>query len=164
MKSIEQLNHFNRQSFIEYLSDIFEHSRWITEQAEQRRPFLSLQDLHQAMKKIVETADTEAQLTLIKAHPHLGDTVQMSEDSTNEQNQAGLKNLTPIEFEQFTTLNKQYVTKFQFPFITAVKGKNKEEIYQEMQRRLHNDEQTEYNTALNEIYKIAMFRLEGKVH
>lgn len=163
MLSIQQLNEANQQTFVNILGDIFEHSRWIAEEAVQYRPFHSLTNLHQTMKMIVEKSTPEAKLTLIKAHPNLGDTVQMSDDSVSEQSNAGLKNLSPQEFQQFINLNKQYMTKYQFPFVTAVRGKNKDTIYQEMVSRIHNDPNTEYNTALNEIYKIAMFRLEEKI-
>jgi len=163
MLSIQQLNEANQQTFVTILGDIFEHSSWIAEEAVQYRPFHSLTDLHQTMKMIVEKSTPEAKLTLIKAHPNLGDTVQMSDDSVSEQSNAGLKNLSPQEFQQFINLNKQYMTKYQFPFVTAVRGKNKDTIHQEMASRIHNDPDTEYNTALNEIYKIALFRLEEKI-
>lgn len=163
MLSINQLNEVNQQTFVAILGDIFEHSSWIAEEAIQYRPFHSLIDLHQTMKMIVVKSTPEVKLTLIKAHPNLGDTVQMSDDSVSEQSNAGLKHLSPQEFQQFINLNQQYMTKYQFPFVTAVRGKNKDTIYQEMLARIHNDTKIEYNTALNEIYKIAMFRLEDKI-
>jgi 2-oxo-4-hydroxy-4-carboxy-5-ureidoimidazoline decarboxylase len=45
----------------------------------------------------------------------------------------------------------------------AVRGKQKEDIYEAMQSRLLNTEQTEFNTALEEVYKIAFFRLTDKI-
>lgn len=64
-------------------------------------------------------------LALIKEHPNLGDRVQMSENSVNEQENAGLNQLTEKEYKQFIYMNQSYMDKFGFPFILAVRGKTK---------------------------------------
>jgi 2-oxo-4-hydroxy-4-carboxy-5-ureidoimidazoline decarboxylase len=87
----------------------------------------------------------------------------MTSASTEEQTKAGLQNLTQDEYEQFSSLNGTYMEKFPFPFILAVRGKQKEDIYEAMQSRLLNTEQTEFDTALEEVYKIAFFRLTDKI-
>ncbi len=58
----------------------------------------------------------------------------MSDDSTKEQHGAGLKDLTADEYENFISLNRQYMNKFGFPFILAVRGKDKNDIYQSMKQ------------------------------
>lgn len=49
----------------------------------------------------------------------------MTSASTEEQTKAGLQNLTQNEYEQFSSLNGMYMEKFPFPFILAVRGKQK---------------------------------------
>ncbi|MBY0095761.1 2-oxo-4-hydroxy-4-carboxy-5-ureidoimidazoline decarboxylase [Mesobacillus maritimus] len=162
MRTIDELNALDRVSFIERLGGIFEHSPWVAEKAWDSKPFTSVMHLHKEMVQVVETSSTTQKLALIQSHPNLGDTVQMSEDSVNEQKGAGLTDLTPEEYAKFINMNQQYLDTFGFPFILAVRGKNKHDIYKAMEERVHIDKESEFETALHEIYKIALLRLEEK--
>ena len=64
------------------------------------------------------------------------------------------------ELARFTELNTAYRSRFGFPFIMAVKGKTKGEISAEFVRRLDNDAPTEFATALDQINRIAAFRIK----
>lgn len=163
MVTIEKINHLSKTEFIEMLGEIFENSPWIANKAAEHRPYASLASLHNQMVEIVKNAPRTEQLELIRAHPNLGERIEMSEESKEEQKGAGLKDLTLAEFESFQMLNKAYTEKFQFPFIFAVKGKTKNEIHQAMQGRVKQPKEQEFETALSEIYKIALFRLEEKI-
>ena len=59
----------------------------------------------------------------------------------------------------FTALNDRYKARFGFPFILAVKGKSKAEIIASFERRLGNDTEAEFATALGQIERIALLRL-----
>ncbi|MDN5672662.1 MAG: OHCU decarboxylase, partial [Pseudomonas sp.] len=52
-----------------------------------------------------------------------------------------------------------YKAKFKFPFIMAVKGSNRHQILAAFETRIHNSADTEFKCALDEINKIALFRL-----
>ncbi|MBP3038565.1 2-oxo-4-hydroxy-4-carboxy-5-ureidoimidazoline decarboxylase [Bacillaceae bacterium Marseille-Q3522] len=160
---LAELNQYNKAAFINALGEIFEHSSWIAEKAAAYRPFSSIEVLQQTMIEIVRNAPDEDQLALIRAHPNLGYKIEMSPDSTKEQQGAGLQSLTKEEYENFRLLNEQYMNKFGFPFIFAVKGKTKDDIYEAMTKRVVNTYKEEFATALAEIYKIARFRLQDKV-
>ena len=56
-------------------------------------------------------------------------------------------------------LNELYVARFAFPFILAVRGHTPESILAAMTQRLGNDRVTERATALQQINRIAGFRL-----
>ncbi|MBT2655665.1 2-oxo-4-hydroxy-4-carboxy-5-ureidoimidazoline decarboxylase [Bacillus sp. ISL-18] len=163
MYTIEKINETTFQQFMEILSGIFEHSPWIAEQAEGLKPFHSIYHLHQEMVNIVKNSSLEQKLALIKAHPNLGERVAMTADSNQEQKGAGLQSLTPAEYNQLITMNQRYMDKFGFPFILAVRGKNKQQIYQSIEERLHHSKEVEFEIALTEIYKIALLRLEEKM-
>lgn len=162
MYKIDEINQTNHEEFMEITDGIFEHSPWIAKKAEKAKPFSSLQHLHQEMVTIVENSSYEEKLTLIKAHPNLGERVAMTTDSTKEQSGSGLQNLTPEEYEQFLSMNQLYMEKFGFPFILAVRGKDKHQIYQAMVSRFQNSDDIEFQTALAEIYKIAGLRLQER--
>lgn len=156
---MEEVNQMNKEEFVEKVGWVFEHSPWVASAAWESMPFESRENLLQTMIDIVQNAEETKQLALLRAHPDLGTRLQMSEVSQKEQAGAGLNKLSKEEFEEFVSLNKMYVNKFQFPFIMAVKGQSKETILAAMKQRVHNTYEEEYNIALHEVYKIAGFRL-----
>ena len=54
----------------------------------------------------------------------------------------------------------EYRLKFKFPFIIAVKGLNKNQIIDNMQKRVNNSKTKEFETAISEIHKIAELRIK----
>ncbi|WYP25802.1 2-oxo-4-hydroxy-4-carboxy-5-ureidoimidazoline decarboxylase [Alkalihalobacillus sp. FSL W8-0930] len=162
-QTLDQLNHCSPEEFVETLAGMYEHSPWVAEQVVNYRPFKSIHSLYEAMKMEVSQSDEATKLNLLCAHPNLGERIQMTDSSKAEQSQAGLTELTEEEFKSFKALNKRYMATFTFPFILAVKGKKKQEIYHEMERRVHHSAETEFDTALAEVDKIALFRLKDLI-
>ena len=164
MSTLKQINHYTIDQFTQVFGEIFEHSPWIAQKAAIARPFSSLEEVYETMKEIVELSPKEQQLTLILEHPELGTRLQMSNASVQEQAGAGLNTLTPDEFKYISALNARYTEKFHFPFIIAVAGKDKHTIMSEMERRLSLIVEEEFQTALQEIYKIAKMRFQQIVN
>lgn len=161
--TLEEINSFSRESFVAALGWIFEHSPWVAERAWMRRPFTDLEGLHAAMTEEVGRASREEQLALLRAHPDLGTRARISAASTEEQSGAGLDRLSPEEFAQLQKHNAAYREKFGFPFLYAVKGSNKYDILQALEKRLKADPEEEFRQALSQVYRIAMFRLRDAV-
>ncbi len=157
--TLDEINQLSREAFVEAVGWVFEHSPWIAAQAWESRPWQSLEALHGAMLQQVEAASLEAKLALIRAHPDLGSRVKMAQASVQEQKGAGLDSLNPEEFNRIRQLNQQYTQKFGFPFILAVRGKSRTDVFAAMETRLLGSPEEELQTALAEIYKIAFFRL-----
>jgi 2-oxo-4-hydroxy-4-carboxy-5-ureidoimidazoline decarboxylase len=158
--TLDQLNQNSETEFIASLAAIFEHSPWVAANVVSERPFSSLEELHVAMVGAVKTASLETQLTLIRAHPDLGMRLKMSEQSVSEQAGLGLDRLSPNEFERFSSLNNAYREKFGFPFIVAVRNHTRATVLEQFVIRLENSVELEIQTALEEICKIAGFRLK----
>ncbi len=157
----------DRTAFVSAFADIYEHSPWVAEKAYELGVDDSLNDielLHQRMADILLSASHEAQLALINAHPDLAGKAairgELTASSTAEQAGAGIQDCTAEEFARFTELNDAYKAKFGFPFIKAVKGSNRHQILAAFEERIHNTPEQEFQTALAEINKIAMFRLQ----
>jgi OHCU decarboxylase len=157
-----------KASFIEHFKDIYEHSPWVAEHTYTRLPSINaddIQQLHQLMSDTLSNASKNQQLTLINAHPDLAGKAalrnELTASSTHEQAGAGIHECSPQEFAHFTELNKAYKAKFNFPFIMAVKGSNRLQILEAFETRIHNDIDTEFEQAIKEINKIALFRLEA---
>lgn len=155
----------NRQDFVATFGGIFEHSPWIAEEAYDRglNESDNADNLHKALCKTMRAADHERQLALIRAHPDLAGKLAieggLTEESRGEQASAGLDQCSPEEFARFSQLNADYVKRFGFPFILAVKGSTKEIILAALEARMDNNSEAEFETALTQIERIAGFRL-----
>jgi 2-oxo-4-hydroxy-4-carboxy-5-ureidoimidazoline decarboxylase len=162
--SISGVNSMTKKAFVECFGGIAEHSPWIAEAATAERPFADVEAMIAAFGKSVRSASRERQLDLLRAHPDLaGRAKAITDDSRREQKGAGLDSLSPGEFTRFTAFNRSYREKFGFPFIFAVRGATKHAILDAFERRIANDSQIEFSTALGEVCKILRFRLEDRV-
>jgi 2-oxo-4-hydroxy-4-carboxy-5-ureidoimidazoline decarboxylase len=153
----------DRAAFVQKFGGIFENSPWVAEQAWEKRPFASLDEMHAAMVAVAKYAPAPLQLTLLQSHPDLAgkeaQTGTMTASSVAEQASAGLNALTHDEMTQISNLNAAYKKKFGFPFIIAVRMHTKEGILFEFTRRLQNDTQTEFANDLQNVYIITRLRL-----
>lgn len=181
---VEQTATVDAGAFVARYGGVYEHSPWVAERtlargalpaalasghgAEVRlRSDEDAQLLAAALAETLAMASVAEQRALILAHPDLvgraalaGD---LTDESTTEQSSAGLDSCTPEELERFQALNAAYRERFGFPFIMAVRGSKKQAILDGFESRIDNDADTEFATALCEIDRIAMFRLEALV-
>jgi len=161
--TLSEVNDLEQEQFAATLGGIFEDSPWVARRAWDSRPFHSIEALHGAMTRQVESATRAEQLALLRAHPDLGTRARMSAASTREQDGAGLDQLTPEEYAELGTRNKAYRDKFGFPFLFAVKGSGKNDIMEALRRRTERDAEAEVAEALAQVYRIAWFRLEAAI-
>ena len=167
MIALAELNAATSGKFVAALDGIFEHTPWIAERTAARRPFASRLDLLDAMRAVVDAASEDEQLELIRAHPQLAGRAAIHDEltaaSTREQQGAGLNACSPNEFARLQELNGAYNAKFGFPFILAVRGHDRASIIAAFEARLCNDVDAERRTALEQIARIAEFRLASTV-
>jgi 2-oxo-4-hydroxy-4-carboxy-5-ureidoimidazoline decarboxylase len=165
--TLDQINSMPADAFVTVLAGIFEHSPWVPETAASQRPFASIDALHKAMSQIVEQSGDDRQLTLINAHPELAGKAavrgELTAESTREQSGAGLNLCTQEEFDRLQSLNAQYREKFGFPFILAVRGYDRHGIIANFEKRVNHDRAEELRTSLDQIYRIARFRLDDLI-
>jgi 2-oxo-4-hydroxy-4-carboxy-5-ureidoimidazoline decarboxylase len=144
-------------------ADIAEHSPWVADHAFRDAPFDTREEMIASFTMAVHHADPDDQLALLRAHPDLATRAKLTDDSSKEQANAGLDTLSAEEFSRFTKLNDAYKDKNHFPFIFAVKGATKHQILAGFESRIHNDTETEFRTALEQVCRIIRFRLEDRV-
>lgn len=161
--TLTELNAKDRRAFVEAVGWVFEDSPWVAERAWDKRPFGSLDALHEAMTAVVAAAPIEQQLALLRAHPDLGARARMSDASEREQAGAGLDTLSREELKRLRALNTAYREKFGFPFLYAVKGSTKHDVLGALERRLPSRRDLEQQEALQQVYRIARFRLEDVI-
>jgi len=165
--SLSELNGVDKDTFIAILGGIFEHSPWVAEQVYGQQPFADVSVLHQAMVAKVKDSNEEMRKRLICSHPELAgkeaEEGGLTADSKSEQSSAGLDQCTTQEFARLKQLNAAYRGKFSFPFIIAVRGRNRHEIMEDMEIRLNNSPEVEFDRCIEEIARIAELRLEGLI-
>src|ERR1700694_4698621 len=161
-KTLSDLNACGKDDFVAALSNVFEYSPWIAEQAASMRPFAGVKQLLEAMKLAVDRAAPELRVALIKAHPDLADKTQraagLTAESSAEQNSVGLDRLSDAEYEGFERGNKAYPARFVCPSIFCVRRHTRDSILRDFERRLPNDAKAEVATSIAEICRIAALR------
>jgi OHCU decarboxylase len=161
--SIAEINAMSAGDFAAAFGGVAEHSPWVARHAASARPFASRAVMIQAFTNAVQGASREAQLALLRAHPDLGTRAGLTEDSSREQAGAGLDGLPSNELSRFDHLNRHYKSKFDFPFILAVKGATRQQILDGFSGRVNNSADDEFAIALGEVCRIFRFRIEDRV-
>jgi urate oxidase len=154
--------------FAQLFGNVFEHSEWIAERAH-KREMGPVHDtaigLHALLTQVFRAASEDERLGVLQAHPDLAGKLaaakRLTAESTAEQASAGLDALTDAERERFGTLNRQYVDKFGFPFIIAVRDNSKAQILAAMAARLENERETEFAAACRQVERIAELRIKA---
>lgn len=160
-------------AFVERYGGVYESSPWVAREAWARGDLptsadepvdIPVEDMAARLAAVVEDAGRQRQLALIRAHPDLAGKASvagtLTEESTAEQQSAGLDQCTPEEYERFQRLNDAYHRRFGFPFVMAVRGASRGDILAAFDERLGNDPDAEFRRALDEIHRIARLRLQ----
>ena len=159
MKIEKDINKINENEFTAIFGSVFEKSEWIAAETFKLKPFKNSQDLIDKMIKIYETCSIDKITKILNLHPKLAIEKKLTSFSTKEQTGAELNKCSEEELAEFDRLNFDYEKKFKFPFIIAVKGKNKNEILENFRNRINNDYEKEFQEAKKQVMKIALFRL-----
>lgn len=157
---LSDINGMDRDTFVAVFGGVFEDSPWVAETAWQSVPFESNEYLVEALCDVVRRAGRERQLALLCAHPELGVRKPLTGHSEREQRNAGLKGGEGGQTDLLADLNRRYRDKFGFPFILAVKGLGPDEIIMRFRERLENNLEDEFDECLEQVFRIAGFRLE----
>jgi 2-oxo-4-hydroxy-4-carboxy-5-ureidoimidazoline decarboxylase len=157
-----KVSSLSHPEFLARFGPVYEASPWVAEGVWPAVEAGELDDpaaLAAAMRAVVDAAPRQVKLALVRAHPELAGRTRMAEASVNEQSGAGLDQCSAQEFAAFQRFNAAYNARFGFPFIVAVKGLTRADILAAFEARLANDPDTEFETALAQIHRIAGFRL-----
>ena len=160
MRTIDNINSLNKSEFLSIFGNVFEKTESVALKVFELNPFKDSDDIVSKMLKIYEEYDRDKILQILNSHPELAIEKKLTNESKLEQTSANLNECSEEEFEEFKKLNIVYKTKFGFPFIIAVKGKNKNEILVNFRERIQNDLNKEFLEAKNQVKKIASFRLK----
>ncbi|NND92231.1 MAG: 2-oxo-4-hydroxy-4-carboxy-5-ureidoimidazoline decarboxylase, partial [Granulosicoccus sp.] len=164
------LSDLSRATFVQYFGGLFEHSSWVVDRAyaaglcpEHDYP----ETLSEAFRVVVEQATLGRKLALINAHAELCGTpasgARLSGESARERSDSGLDHCAQHDVLRLRELNSTYRDKFGFPFVLCLREHNIEGVLRQLEQRLDNEPDVEFDTALQEILRIARWRLEALV-
>ena len=163
----ERPSQMEQARFVALYGSVFEHSPWIAERAfdlELSPAHDTATGLHNALARMFRSASEEERLGVLLAHPDLAGKLaaakRLTKESTAEQAGAGLDALTDDERAGFIAMNAQYMEKFGFPFIIAVRDHTKASIMAAFAQRISHDRPTEFANACRQVERIAEFRLK----
>ncbi|BBV03699.1 OHCU decarboxylase [Providencia rettgeri DSM 1131] len=161
--NIDEVNKMSVNDYEKTFSNIFEDTTWPIVESASKRPFTGFVNMYIDLVNVVEKSGAEKQLELIKSHPQLACKNLRNNNiaalSQGEQSGAGLNECTEEEAKELAKLNKEYNEKFGFPFLLAVKKATKQQIFSSLKTRINNTRDLEFKIALQQEYKIVLFRL-----
>ena len=190
LTTISELNSLNFEDFISKIGNVVEHCPVLAAALWKYRPFLSLEDLMNKMKEIIQSLPLSGtyqvkyihtihlksntwinfylvQEGILRVHPDLAGRLatngQLTKESSSEQSQANLNQLTPEEKATLAHLNDNYKSKFGFPFVICARLNKKEAIMVGLQRRLNHSSDIEVKNGIAEVLKICELRLKDIV-
>ena len=160
MDSINKVNKLNKSDFISIFGNVFEKTEWIAERVFDYLPYKNFDNLLLKFFKIYNESNKESIIKILNSHPELVVEQKLTNESKKEQKGAGLNECSKEEVEEFKKLNLNYKKKFGFPFIIAVKCKNKNDILNYFRTRIKNSFDEEFIEAKKQVGEIATFRFK----
>ena len=153
---------FARKEFISKFGNIFENSPWVAEKAYESELSVAHDTIHGFHSLLIiqfRLASNETKLEVLKAQPDLATILTENELSSTftvtKQTDAQVNAHTSEELNKFNQLNQSYLSKYGFPFILAIKGLSKSKILQELEVRMKNDSDLEFQIAnVNKLKKL----------
>ncbi len=159
MRTIDNINDLEKSNFLSIFGNVFEKTESVALEVFELKPFTDFNDISLKMLNIYEGYGRDKILKILNSHPELAVAKKLTSESNSEQASAKLNECSNEEYEEFKKLNLEYKKKFNFPFIIAVKGKDKNEILNNFRQRISNDVEIEFLEAKKQVKKIATFRL-----
>ena len=139
-------------------------AKWARDMAA-ARPFAGCAELLGKCAEISTRLKTEDWLEAFRAHPKIGENSAAKSQTTQEQGwsaqeQSGMQAASAELVSELAIRNREYEARFGFIFIVCATGKSSGEMLAILNRRIHNDPQTELQVAAEEQRKITLLRLQ----
>lgn len=161
--TIEQINLLDQSAFLRIVGPVFEGGVWVAAAAWERRPFDSLEQLHDLLCEILRSSPEAQRIALIRAQSNpltagtrLGRVVgRPGAEPTGDQP----KTLSLVDLEGFQKHNRDYRYKFGFPLILGGPPESLTQLMAEFERRIQNTPAEELRIATEALCQLAERRL-----
>ena len=141
--------------------------RWVDEVVE-ARPYADVAGLIRQAKASAEHLDDPELAAALTRHPRIGEqpettAVSGREASFSRAEQADVGSDADV-VDRLRNGNRDYEKRFDRVFIVRAAGRSGEQILGELERRLHNDDESERRETVDALRDIAVLRLQQLVH
>lgn len=165
---LDQINRMSRAEFVDAFGGLYRSGDTIVGRAFDRRPFADISALRAAFQEALFAAPADEQRALMVAYPDLGGDAVASgdagEDSSRDQQSAGLTRLDETNQAEFDDLVRAYRERFGFPLVVCVRDNpDASAVLNDGLARLENSATQEHAATLIEISKIANHRFADLV-
>lgn len=155
-----------KKEFVQIFGGIIEHSQWVAEKVydlELGPAYDCPEGIHNAFCQILGSSSAKDKLTILNKHPQLAGKAaksgKLGSSSKAEQKYRGLDALKANEGQKLDELNREYLKKFGFPYIIAVKDYDKRTIFREIEKRINFSKEAEFKEACYQVERIAWYRI-----
>ena len=142
--------------------------RWVDEVVE-GRPYADVAGLIRQAKASAENLDDTELAAAMSRHPRIGEPPETGsadehEGSFSRAEQSGVGTDDADLADRLRNGNRDYEKRFDRVFIVRAAGRSGEQILGELERRLHNDDESERRETVDALRDIAVLRLQQLVH
>ncbi|CAH0559989.1 unnamed protein product [Brassicogethes aeneus] len=161
--SIEEVNNLISEHFIKIFGNVVEHSTSAAIGILKYRPFSNSKDIQFAINEYLDSLKCSDKEKILQAHPDmvckLTDLSRLLlEYEVNIHGYSETNRPSVEEKLKLKELNRMYIKKFGFPFITF-KKLNFFEIFSELERRVANSKEKEIILSMTEVKKICNMKV-----
>ncbi|KAK2870078.1 hypothetical protein QQF64_021966 [Cirrhinus molitorella] len=164
---INVVNALPYEEFVKLFGNVVEKCPLISAAVWSCRPFKDLANIEVHIAEFIHSLPDSGKEGILRCHPDLaGRDLQsgtLTQESQEEQSQAGMTTLDSAEILKMYRLNAEYKDRFGFPFVICARLNNKADIVRQLSERLKNDRAAERERAIEEVKKICSLRLRNIV-
>lgn len=162
--TLEQVNRMDLDAFVAAFGDVIEFTPAAAKDAFTKRPFTTVSALHEALFDNLRLAPAAEQHAFFRRLSDIGENaVPFTAASTSEQAKSSISSLGAAELARLHKLNAAYRSKFDMSYTICVRRNTVQRIFDEIERRLHNEKDVELATAVQEEYLITRIRVAEQV-
>lgn len=162
--ALDDVNRMSLDAFVAAFGDVIEFTPAAARNAYAKRPFPTVIALHEALFDGLRLLPPAEQHAFFKRLSDIGENaVPFTAASTSEQAKAGISSLGAPDLARLHELNKAYRAKFDMSYTICVRRNTVQQIFDELERRLHNDKQAELEKAIYEEHLITRLRIGEQV-
>lgn len=162
MPKLADLNGADDARATALLTPLIERAPQIARRAARQRPFRTIDELANAIRRALLELSESERIDLFRAHPELApdNPLTMTRESQSEQGRLRLTSGDGAFRARLAALNARYREKFGFPFITAlVRHPNIDSVLAEFEKRLECDREHEIEEAIDQIAAVSASRV-----
>ncbi|XP_022111030.1 uncharacterized protein LOC110990366 isoform X3 [Acanthaster planci] len=166
-QAIKEVNALSWDSFIQRFGSVVEHGQIVASAAWSKRPFANITTLHSAFCEFLDSLSHSGSEALFRCYPDLqinsSACKPISEGAAYKFQLSQLQTFSPEESALLAELNVKYRDNFHFSYIICGRETSKEGLFTSLHTRTQNSRDVEVVTAMEEIKKIAWYRILDQV-